>query len=136
MKKIGTVGDYGPKIPKDLDVEVEVGGDISIPDVSSQHGTTKEVNFEGEGTKEMVTTVSFYQLIYSMASLFIGLFCIIGGIALFFNGITGNTSWTAEFLGAKSKISDAAPGVVLFIVGLFIIWVTKFNVRVKQPKRQ
>ncbi len=36
-------------------------------------------------------------------------------------------SWTAEFLGANSKISDAAPGAVLFIVGLFTVFLTRYG---------
>lgn len=72
-----------------------------------------------------------YQLIYSLAGLFLGLVCIIGGIVLFLHGVLGTTSWTATFLGASSDISDAAPGAVLFIVGLFIVFITRFKVRLK-----
>ena len=36
--------------------------------------------------------------------------------------------WTAKFLGASSQILDAAPGAVLFIVGLFIVFVTRYKV--------
>jgi hypothetical protein len=34
---------------------------------------------------------------------------MIGGIILFLYGVLGSTTWTAEFLGAKSEIVDAAP---------------------------
>jgi hypothetical protein len=44
--------------------------------------------------------------------------------------VTGVASWTARIIGAESQISDAAPGVILFIVGLFIVWVTRFTVKV------
>ena len=72
-------------------------------------------------------TGTFYQLIYSLCGLVLGLVCVIGGIILFLRGITGATSWTAKILGAESKLSDAAPGVMLFIVGLFIVFVTRFK---------
>jgi hypothetical protein len=75
---------------------------------------------------------SLYQLIYSLGGLVLGFACIIGGIVLFLHGVTGATSWTAKILGAQSTVSDAAPGVVLFIVGLFFVVVTRFNVRVKK----
>jgi hypothetical protein len=75
---------------------------------------------------------SLYQLIYSLAGLVLGLACIVGGIVLFLRGVTGSTSWTAKMIGAESQVSDAAPGVVLFIVGLFIVFVTRFGIKVKK----
>ena len=76
--------------------------------------------------------LSKHQLIYSIAGLVLGLVCILGGIALFLNGVVGSISWTAKILGAESIVSDAAPGAVLFIVGLFIVFVTRYVLRVKQ----
>ncbi len=75
---------------------------------------------------------SLYQFIYSLSGLVLGLICVIGGIVLFLNGVIGSTSWTAKMLGAESKISDAAPGAVLFIVGLFVVVITRFNIKVKK----
>lgn len=77
-----------------------------------------------------VQTLSKHHLVYSMAGLLLGLACVIGGVVLFLNGIVGSTSWTAKFLGAESTINDAAPGVVLFIVGLFIVFVTRYVFKV------
>jgi len=62
---------------------------------------------------------------YGKLGLLVGVVCVLGGLLLCLNGIAGSTSWTAKFLGAESNISDAAPGVVLFVIGLFIVWVTK-----------
>jgi hypothetical protein len=73
------------------------------------------------------------QLIYSLAGLVFGLACIVGGIVLFFHGVAGSSSWVGEFIGVQSKLSDAAPGTVLFVVGLAVVWLTRFTVRVKQP---
>ena len=73
------------------------------------------------------------QLIYSLAGLLLGLACIIGGILLFFHGVTGSSSWVGEVIGVKSNLSDAAPGTVLFVVGLAVVWLTRFAVRVRQP---
>jgi apolipoprotein N-acyltransferase len=73
------------------------------------------------------------QLIYSLAGLLFGLACIVGGILLFFHGVAGSSSWVGEFIGVQSKLSDAAPGTVLFVVGLAVVWLTRFAVRVKQP---
>jgi hypothetical protein len=71
------------------------------------------------------------QLIYSVGGLILGFSCIIGGVVLFLHGVAGSTSWTASVLGMKSQISDAAPGAILFIVGLFMVWVTRFVVKHK-----
>ena len=73
------------------------------------------------------------QLIYSLAGLLFGLACIVGGILLFFHGVSGSSSWVGEVIGVKSNLSDAAPGTVLFVVGLAVVWLTRFAVRVRQP---
>ncbi len=83
--------------------------------------------------KEMNNTdtwdhIAKYEFIYSLCGLILGTICILGGIVLFLRGITGSSSWTTKILGADSKISDAAPGAILFIVGLFIVYVTRFVV--------
>jgi hypothetical protein len=73
------------------------------------------------------------QLIYSLAGLVFGLACIVGGILLFFHGVSGSSSWIGEAIGVQSKLSDAAPGTVLFVVGLAVVWLTRFAVRVRRP---
>jgi len=78
-----------------------------------------------------VERLSRHQLVYSIAGLVLGLVCVLGGVALFANGVAGSTSWTAKMLGAESTISDAAPGAVLFIVGLFIVFVTRYSLKVR-----
>ncbi len=75
---------------------------------------------------------SVFQFVYSSLGLLLGLACIVGGIILFLHGVTGSTSWTAKFIGAESNVSDAPPGVVLFIVGLFVVWITRFSVKVRK----
>jgi hypothetical protein len=72
-----------------------------------------------------------FQLSYSRWGLGVALVCIIGGIILALLGVTGSVSWTAKAFGVQSKLSDAAPGVVLFLVGLFIIWATRFSIEVR-----
>ena len=77
--------------------------------------------------------LAMLQLIYSLAGLVLGLACIIGGTLLFFHGVVGSSSWVGEVIGVKSKLSDAAPGTVLFVVGLAVVFLTRFAVRVRQP---
>ncbi len=73
-----------------------------------------------------------YHLIYSLAGLAFGFVCILGGIVLFSHGVTGSTSWTAKFIGGESKISDAPPGIILFIVGLFSVFITRFVIKTQK----
>ena len=84
---------------------------------------------------EFWSKATYLQLIYSVGGLILGLACIIGGIILFLRGVTGSTSWTARFIGAESSITDAAPGAILFIVGLFMVFVTRFNVKAEKKRR-
>lgn len=69
---------------------------------------------------------------YAMFGLVVTLISIIGGIVLFMNGIFGSISWTAKLVGFESELADAPAGVVLFVVGLYICWVTRFEVKVKE----
>jgi len=75
---------------------------------------------------------SRFQLIYSLSGLVLGLACVLAGMVLCLHGVTGSTGWTAKFTGAESDISDATPGVVLFVVGLFVVWVTRFSIKVQK----
>jgi hypothetical protein len=62
---------------------------------------------------------------YAKLGLILGVLAILGGIVLGLHGVAGHTSWTAKVLGFESNINDAAPGVVLFVVGVFFVWITK-----------
>jgi hypothetical protein len=89
-------------------------------------------NAFAEKNPETVKTLSKHHLIYSIGGLFLGILCVLGGVVLFLNGVTGSTNWTAKFIGAESKINDAAPGAVLFIVGLFIVFITRYVFKINK----
>lgn len=76
--------------------------------------------------------LSLYQFVYSLCGLVLGLACLLGGIILFLNGVAGAASWTGRFLGVETNLSDAAPGAMLFVVGLFVVVATRFNVRLQK----
>lgn len=76
-----------------------------------------------------------FELIYSITGLVLGLCCIAAGVVLFLKGITGSTSWTAKALGLESTISDAAPGAIVFIVGLFVVMVTRYKFSHKKTEK-
>ena len=85
----------------------------------------------GEEGKLLWRKAVLYQLIYSLVGLIGGLACVGGGILLFSWGVNGSVNWTASVLGSQSKVVDAAPGVVLFLVGLFIVFTTRFGIKPK-----
>ncbi|NSM26443.1 hypothetical protein HT094_20095 [Shewanella sp. ZOR0012] len=76
---------------------------------------------------ETQATLAKYQLMYSVTGLFLGLAAIIGGIYLFVQGVSGASDWDIKLLGAESKIAQAAPGSILFIVGLFMVFITRYK---------
>jgi hypothetical protein len=71
-----------------------------------------------------------HQRTISIIGLLIGLLCVVGGVLLFFAGISGSTSWTTKIIGFESKFTEAAPGAILFVVGIAIVWITKFDVTI------
>ena len=78
-----------------------------------------------KSSDELQKKIAEHEYGYGKLGLAVGLICVLGGIALFLNGIAGSTSWTAKVIGAESEISDAAPGAVLFVVGIFIVFITR-----------
>ena len=73
-----------------------------------------------------------YQIIYSVFGLILGLSTILLGVYLFIIGATGSASWSGQFAGASFKLVDAGPGVVLFVVGLWVVYLTRFTIEVKK----
>jgi hypothetical protein len=101
---------------------------------SNIHFQDKEPRKNKSHSEELLSKAISGEYSYGKLGLILGLASIIGGVILCLNGVVGSTSWTASVLGMKSQINDAAPGVVLFIVGLFMIWITKPNVKLKNLK--
>ena len=71
--------------------------------------------------------------LYSFGGLIFGVACIVGGVLLFINGISGSTNWTTKLLGVESEITDAAPGAILFVLGLLVAYATRFVI--KNPRK-
>jgi hypothetical protein len=70
-----------------------------------------------------------YKFIYSTFGLVVGTVCIAAGTFLGVSGVVGHTSWTASMLGFSTNINDAAPGVIVFVVGIFFVLITRFKVK-------
>jgi hypothetical protein len=113
---------------EDLYSAVESGQILSLD--SSPTGGKGGVEVPNTVTDVELWRVAFrYQLIYSLAGLLLGLACVLGGVILVFHGLGGSTGWVAELVGAKSTLTDAPPGVVLFVVGLLVVVATGFRIK-------
>jgi hypothetical protein len=99
--------------------------------VPGRRERSSESKHDQSASKEIISDAIKNEYGYGKLGLILGMASIIGGIILCLNGVAGSTSWTAAFFGLQSKINDAAPGVVLFIVGLFFVLITKPKVKLK-----
>lgn len=80
--------------------------------------------------------VLLLQLIYSLVGLFLGGACVLGGLFLFVSGIAAGTStFSARLFGSEVGLTDAAPGAILFVVGLLVVVATRFTVRIAVKRK-
>ena len=106
--------------------------DQEIKNENNFNELEEELDIEGTYPAETVEKISKQRFIYSIIGLVGGLLCILGGIILFILGISGSISWTTSLLGAKSELIDAAPGGLLFIIGVFVIFITRYKIKIKR----
>ena len=64
----------------------------------------------------------------------IGLFIILLGVVLMLLGVTGSANLVLSGAGLKAKLSNAAPGIILMVIGLVVIWRT--NLRITAAKKK
>jgi hypothetical protein len=95
-----------------------------VGEVESPETTTRRSSSEA-----VIKAAIYGEYVYSCVALLLGLSAIIGGSILCIYGVTGHTSFTASLLGLSTNLNDAAPGVVLFVIGLFMIWATRPKVK-------
>lgn len=128
------VSDVNPKATPIVPAEVASPQPSPVSQVEElKNNLTEPVNPvpSASGTAMVIAESIKGEYRYAMLGLLLGLASIIGGVVLGLNGVAGSTSWTANLLGLKSQVNDAAPGVVLFIIGLFMIVATRPNVNLK-----
>lgn len=82
--------------------------------------------------RELFDKLSTQQFIYSFMGLLIGGASILFGIYLFVQGINGSTTWIAKVLGFQSEVTDAAPGIILWILGTIIIYLTRYSIKINR----
>jgi len=102
--------------------------------VHTNQPTLNALLINGKQKDSTIKQLTKYHLIYSIIGCFLGFICIIGGVVLFIMGITGNTNWKFSVFESKSEIVNAAPGVILFVVGLIIIFITRLYIKLNGTK--
>lgn len=68
-----------------------------------------------------------FRFVYAILALITGTITILSGLILFLNGVTGRLTWIVKSPGATSELSNAAPGVVFVLAGIYIIYLTRFE---------
>lgn len=96
----------------------------------SDYGPQKIIVPPGKGSKAFWKTVVRDQFLISIIGLYSGLACLLIGILLFLNGVLGGGHWMVDAFGIT--ISDAAPGSVMFLIGLGMAQVTQFTVTINR----
>ena len=64
----------------------------------------------------------------------IGLSIILLGVALMLLGVTGAADLVLSGAGLKVKLSNAAPGIILMVIGLVVIWRTNLRITAEKKK--
>ena len=81
-----------------------------------------------------------YKLIYSMTGLALGLLTLISGFHLLTLDAyhLSSTSWEVKIFGDGISVNDdnLAPGIVLFLVGLFVMIVTQHSIKMNRGDQQ
>jgi hypothetical protein len=80
-------------------------------------------------TAAIISAMIRGEYLYSIIGLVMGTIALVFGCFLVFWGIAGHSSLTASVLGLSASLNDAAPGVVLFLVGFFVVWATRPTVK-------
>lgn len=71
-----------------------------------------------------------YEYLIALFSMFGGYTLILGGIVLMILGITGSIDWIVEIDGITSKLINASPGLIMVIVGAFIVLKSRMKIKV------
>ena len=74
-------------------------------------------------TEKFWTRVTLYKLVYSICGLVTGIACVVLGTILLLNRLKGS----ADGAMSKGQLIGAAPWAALFIIGLFVIAVTRYS---------
>jgi hypothetical protein len=94
--------------------------------------TLSKVDLGGSVSPALQRDFVRQQFIVSMASLALGTISLLLGAVLAICGLTGAIQWSFSAFGLKSNLADAGPGALLCIVGLLIIALNRFSIKIRK----
>ncbi len=77
-----------------------------------------------------------YEFIIVLLSLISGITMIIAGVVFMALGLNGNIEWIVEATDFHSRMINASPGLVLAIVGGFLVWRSRMNIKVTKGNKE
>jgi hypothetical protein len=134
---VGSLGDldqgmgFGPSVTrKGATVEEERRSFAASDDVSSVEEVEVPPDIDPEVIKEAVRA----QRTVSIIGYVVGGIAVLAGIAIFALGLSEAIEWEIEGFGLSSKVQTSAAGVVIAIIGLLVIMVSRFSVRIRSDE--
>jgi len=100
-----------------------------IDEIKPDDPETKSELPKTSSSERIIQAAILGEYLYACLALLLGVLSIISGSMLCLYGVAGKTSLVASVVGFRANLNDAAPGVVLFVVGLFMIFVTRPRVK-------
>ena len=94
--------------------------------------TLRRIDISGSVPPDIQRDLIRQQYVVSMAAMTLGAIAIVCGAALTWLGLEGTIQWSFSAFGVKSKLADAGPGALLFVVGVLIIALNRFSVRIRK----
>jgi hypothetical protein len=101
---------------------------VEIPSSQTDHPDILEAEFTETTDPTLAKKIVDDENRYAKNGMIFGGLCILGGIILLFLGIAGAVNWSIKVGGIDSSLTNAAPGVVLMVIGFLIICVTKSKI--------
>jgi len=74
-------------------------------------------------TEKFWVRVTLYKLVYAISGLFMGIACIVVGVILVLDKMSGSTIESVS----RAELISVTPWIILFIIGFFIIVVTRYS---------
>lgn len=108
---------------KDFSVTSKQNGDRAKSDTSARtEGVAGSVDISANRVDDKIAELAIRgELRASRFRSRVGCSLIVAGVVLILLGTTGNVGWNINMLGLGSELSNASPGIVCVVAGVFMI---------------
>jgi hypothetical protein len=66
-----------------------------------------------------------FRFLYSLTGLILGCAISLTGLVLVFHGLNASSPWLGDLFGSPQALSDIGPGIVLFLFGIVLVFITR-----------